>query len=73
MKDSQYLVIVSVPDETALISLASRALAEDVTFSLWSEPDLNGERTALCLEPGDAARRLCSNLPLHGRDLRAVA
>lgn len=73
MKDSQYLVIVSVADETELIGLASRALAENVTFSLWSEPDLDGERTAICLEPGEVARRLCANLPLHGRQLKAVA
>lgn len=64
---SQYLVIVSVRDEAELIRLASHAHSDGVAFSLWTEPDLGNERTALALEPGLYARRLCANLPLHGR------
>ena len=71
-RDSQYLVIVSVPDETALIGLASRALEAGIDVSTWHEPDLNGATTAVALQPGAAARRLCANLPLHGRALEAA-
>lgn len=73
LKESQYLVIVSVPDEIALISLTSRALQQDVEVSCWHEPDLANEATAAALEPGDVARRLCANYPLHGRPALAVA
>lgn len=69
LAQSQYLVIVSVPDEVALIGLASRALEAGIQVSTWHEPDLGGAATALALEPGAVARRLCSNLPLHGRAL----
>lgn len=72
-RDSQYLVIVTVPDEVALIGLASNAIARNLEVATWHEPDMAGEATAVALEPGLAARRLCSNLPLLGRDLKAVA
>lgn len=72
LANSQYLVIVSVPDEIALIGLASRALEAGIEISTWAEPDLDGAKTAVALQPGAVARRLCANLPLHGRHL-AVA
>lgn len=67
--ESQYLVIVTVPDEIALIGLASRALALGVPLSTWHEPDRDGEATAVALGPGAGARRVCANLPLLGREL----
>ena len=72
-RDSQYLVIVTVPDEVALISLSSRALDVGLRVSTWSEPDLDGQHTAVALEPGLAARRLCANLPLLGRQVLRTA
>lgn len=72
-RESQYLVIVTVPDEIALIGLASNALARNLVVSTWHEPDLDGQATAVALEPGSAARRLCSNLPLLGRSLKEAA
>jgi peptidyl-tRNA hydrolase len=72
-RDSQYLIIVTVPDEIALIALASRALASGIEVSTWQEPDLADQKTAVVLQPGDVARRLCSNMPLFGRPLAAVA
>lgn len=71
-RESQYLVIVTVPDETALIALASRALASGIDVSTWHEPDLAGATTAVALQPGPIARRLCANLALHGRELTSV-
>lgn len=72
-RDSQYLVVVTVPDEIALIALASRALAAGIEVSTWSEPDLADEKTAVVLQPGAIAQRLCSNMPLFGRAMTAVA
>lgn len=71
-EQSQYLVIVAVPDETALRDLATTATARDIPGVLWTEPDLEGAATALALAPGTPARRLCSNLPLAGRTPVAV-
>lgn len=72
LRDSQYVVIVSVPDEVGLIGLASRALDAGIQVSTWHEPDLGDQTTAVALEPGPVARRLCAQYPLHGRPL-AVA
>lgn len=72
-RDSQYLVLVTVPDEVELIGIASRALAAGIEVSTWHEPDLGGATTAVALEPGLIARRLCANLPLHGRTLAGTA
>ena len=72
-RDSQYLVIVSVPDEMALVALASRAFGQGVALTTWHEPDMNDSATALALQPGENARRLCSSLPLHGRRRELIA
>jgi peptidyl-tRNA hydrolase len=71
--ESNFLVVVAVPDEPSLIALASRAGAADIVRHVVHEPDVNYEATALALEPGDAARRLCSSLPLALREVRAPA
>ena len=66
-EQSQYLVIVAVPDEVALRDLAATAADRDIPSVLWVEPDLGGAATALALAPGAPARRLTANLPLAGR------
>jgi peptidyl-tRNA hydrolase len=69
---SNYLVIVSVPDEVALIALTTRARERGIASHLVHEPDIGDAATALALEPGDAARRLCSSLPLAMRERPAL-
>lgn len=71
-QNSNYLVVVSVPDENALMDLASRALRTDIGVSLFHEPDLNEELTAIAIEPGDTARKLCSNFPLALKETAKV-
>lgn len=66
-RDSNYLVVLSVPDEEALTSLVSKAVSRDVSLSMVLEPDLDNQLTAVVLEPGDASRRLCGSLPLAMR------
>lgn len=66
-RDSQFVVVVSVPDEAALLTLALDAGARDIPTSLWREPDQHGEATAIALAPVPAAMKLCSSLPLAGR------
>lgn len=71
LRDSQWLVIVTVPDEAALEDLALRAQLGSVAHTLWHEPDRDGELTAVALAPCRASRMLCANLPLFGRELVA--
>lgn len=68
---SQYLIIVTVPDEEALIRLASTALETGIKIATFHEPDMGNQTTAVALEPGEAARRLCGALPLLGREQMA--
>lgn len=63
---SNYLICVRALDEFALADLAAAAGAEGIAMTIVREPDLQNEITAVALEPGDVARRLCANLPLVG-------
>lgn len=64
---SNSLVVVTVPDEDALIELIFKAQERDLFPTVFRESDYRNQITAIALPPVDAARRLCSNLPLGGR------
>ena len=68
LRDSQFIVAVSVPDRDALIKLRIAADTLGIENHLWHEPDLDNEATALALSPVLDSQRLCSNLPLAGRE-----
>ena len=68
-RTSNFLVVVTVPDEWGLQRLGIGALRLAVNWTMVSEPDLNDECTAIALSPGPGARRLCAQLPLALRDL----
>lgn len=61
---SNTLALLAVPDEPALAQLAARASARGLRVAAFREPDLGDALTAIALEPGDGARRLCAGLPL---------
>lgn|SRR3954466_1570647 len=64
LTESNFLVVVQVPDELALAELAARAVEEGIARTIVREPDLDNEITAVALEPGSVARRLCAEMPL---------
>ena len=61
---SNFLVLVSVPDENALLDLITEAHTRGITHVGVREPDIGDEATAVVFTPGRAAQRLCANLPL---------
>lgn len=67
-KTSNFLVLVSVPDELSLVDLAFKAEANGIPVTVVREPDLDNQVTSVALAPCDAARRLCSSLPLALRE-----
>ncbi len=67
-RDSQFLVVVSVPDEQALMDLTYAADDKGISLSLWREPDCHDQATAVALAPVPASKTLCSSLPLAGRE-----
>lgn len=67
-KSSNYLVVINTPNEDTLRDLWDRSRQKRIESSLVSEPDLNGQLTAMALEPGEKSRKLCACLPLAFRD-----
>ncbi|QAX94204.1 peptidyl tRNA hydrolase [Mycobacterium phage Adlitam] len=66
---SNFLVVVSVPDEEALLALASEAaIGKGLCTTLVCEPDLGDEHTALAIQPGPAAATLCASFKLALRN-----
>jgi Peptidyl-tRNA hydrolase PTH2 len=65
---SNYLGLLSVPDEKALIDLIEQATVHEIPFSLFRETDIDNEITAIALAPGAKSKKLCSKLPLALRN-----
>lgn len=63
LKNSQYLTYLSVKDESELLFLIEKAHLRGITISIFREPDINNQVTAITMEPTDKSRRLCSGLP----------
>lgn len=66
---SNSVIVLTVPNEAGLYDLLERAGAKDITTVTFREPDLGDELTAIAFHPGQATRKLLSNLPLAGRRL----
>lgn len=64
LERSNFLVVVAVADEDALVQLLTRAGKADIARLPVREPDLDGALTCVVLEPGDVAKRLCASYPL---------
>lgn len=61
---SNYLGLLSVSDEIELKNLIERASLQGIRFSIFREPDIEDQITAIALEPGPKSKKLCSRLPL---------
>lgn len=64
---SNSLIVLAVPDEAALLTLADSARTQSIGATVFREPDLADQVTALALGPSPRTRPLCANLPLAGR------
>lgn len=61
---SNYLALLSVADEKALLKLTDDALSAGARVSAFHEPDIGGNITAIAIEPGEIAKELCKHIPL---------
>ena len=61
---SNYLGFLSTTNERSLIELAEQAKLQDIPFSIFREPDIDNQITAIALSPGPKSKKLCSRLPL---------
>ena len=69
-KNSNYLCQLSVANENELYELAAKAEQRGIKIAKFFEPDVNNELTAICLEPGEATKKLTSKLPLMLKELK---
>ncbi len=66
---SNYLALLTVSNEEALVKLIDKAEISGIKFTLFREPDLNNEITAVAFEPSDSSRKLTSSCPLLGKEV----
>jgi peptidyl-tRNA hydrolase len=69
---SNNVVILAIQDQSTLLDLVDEATRRGIITSLFREPDLDDQATAVALQPGAAARRLCANLPCARRKVVVV-
>lgn len=60
---SNNIVVLQVPSKEELVALAYKATCDDTPCSIFREPDVNDEPTAIALM-GRQAKKLVSSLPL---------
>ena len=67
--NSNYLVFLTVADEEELIKLTTKAILKGIKYTVFREPDLNNQITAVAFEPNDTSRKLTSSCPLLGKEV----
>lgn len=63
-QESNFLIILSVPDEENLRDLGKSAVALGLPVTYFTEPDIGDELTALAIAPSPATVELTAKLPL---------
>lgn len=63
-KESNYLVILSLKNEKQLELLIRRCEDLNLKFTIFREPDIDNEITALAIEPSLVTQKLVSKIPL---------
>jgi hypothetical protein len=64
MTDSNYIAALNSANEQELHQLIQEAMLQDILFSVFREPDINNEVTAIALAPGSKSKKLCAKLSL---------
>ena len=67
---SNYLIILSVKNEEQLSLLLKKAKFKELKHTVFREPDIGDEITAIALEPGDRAKKLTNRLPLALKEIQ---
>ena len=62
-KNSNYLAYLSVKDEKELLFLIDKAQSRGIVMSIFQEPDIDNQVTAIAMEPSEESRKLCRSLP----------
>jgi hypothetical protein len=68
-KNSNYLAFLTTANEEELETLILKAEARNIKHSIFREPDLGNQITAVAFEASDDARRITSSCPMMGKEL----
>lgn len=63
-KDSNYLVQLEVENEQKLKELIQKCRKKQLYYTIFREPDIGNEITAIAIEPSPLTQKLVSHLPL---------
>lgn len=66
---SNYLAVLTVEDEESLIKLITKAILLGIKHTVFREPDIDNQITAVAFEPSEQAKKLTSSCPLLGKEL----
>ncbi len=70
---SQAITLLAVPNEDHLKHLISKLAQRGIKCSIFIEPDIDNQVTAITIEPGEASFKLCSSIPLALREYNSPA
>ncbi len=65
---SNYLALLTVANEEELYKLSEKAAIRGIKYTIFREPDINNEITAIAFEPSDASKKITSSCPLLGKN-----
>ncbi len=69
-----YLILVTVPDQNALLTLSAQLTNHDISHRVFFEDDMGGRATALATRPiTQEQRKLFRSLPLYKVEEKKVA
>ncbi len=61
---SKAITLLAVKNEDELKYLISKLSQKEIPFSVFIEPDVNNQVTAIAVAPSLEAKKLCSSIPL---------
>jgi hypothetical protein len=67
-----YLAQLSCADEDDLKNLIEKLQKNNIKYSIFREPDLDDQITAIAIEPSDQSRRLLSSYPLMLKEYKSI-
>lgn len=67
-QNNNYIIVVSCKTEQELLDFSKSLKDKGVQFSEFYEPDIGNKLTAIALVPSKQSKKLCSRLPLAGKN-----
>lgn len=69
MIQSNYIAVLNSKNEKELYDLITQAKEQNITFSIFREPDIGNEITAVAMECSDKSKMLCRDFKLALRNM----